>query len=106
MGKLYAILQEVFKLTRTWLFGEAEYESTETFQENYDRLFGCCEACGYMIEVEETKDSRKTMILDGSDMEHIRIKFVGDKVERINKWQYTDRKGYTELIGKEEIVVN
>ena len=93
-------------MTRTWLFGEAEYESTETFQENFDRLFHTAESCGYMIEVEDTKDGRKTMILDGSDLEHVRIKFVEDKVERINKWQFTDRKGYTELVGKEEIVVN
>ncbi len=92
-------------MTRTWLFGEAEYESSETFEENYKRLFHCAESCGYMIEVEDTKDGRKTMILDGSDLEHVRIKFVGDKVERINKWQYTDRRNITELVSKEEIVV-
>ena len=93
-------------MTRTWLFGEAEYESTETFQENYERLFRCCEACGYMIDVEKKDTEWKSMVLDGSDLEHVRIKFQGDKVIRITKWQYTDRTGEMELIGKEQLVVN
>lgn len=93
-------------MTRTWLFGEAEYESSETFQENYDRLWDCGEQCGYMVEVEKKDDEFKTIVIDGSDLEHVRIKFQGDKVLRINKWQYTDRTGEMELIGKEEIVVN
>ena len=93
-------------MTRTWLFGEAEYESTETFQENHDRLFHTAESCGYMIEVEDHKNGIKTMILDGSDMEQVRIKFIGDKVALILKWQYTDRRNITELVSKEEIVIN
>jgi len=93
-------------LTRTWLFGEAEYESTETFQENYDRLFGCCEACGYMIESQKAKGGTTAIILDGADLEHVVIRFLGDKVIGITKRQYTDRTGDMKLYSREEIVVN
>ena len=93
-------------MTRTWLFGEAEYESTENFHENYKRLWDCGEACGYMVDVEKKSEEFQTIVIDGSDLEHVRIKFQGDKVLRITKWQYTDRTGEMELIGKEEIVVN
>ncbi|MEK0338038.1 MAG: hypothetical protein QQN41_11450 [Nitrosopumilus sp.] len=93
-------------MTRTWLFGEAEYESTESFEENFKRLWDCGEACGYMVEVEKKDDEFKTIVIDGSDLEHVRIKFQGDKVIRIIKRQYTDRTGEIKLYSREEIVVN
>lgn len=92
---------------RTWLFGEAEYESSETFMENYLRLFNTAEACGYMIEREKGKKFQ-VIVIDGSDLEHVRITFLADTdhVSKITKWQYTDRSGEVELINKEEIHVN
>jgi hypothetical protein len=94
-------------LTRTWLFGEAEYESSETFEENYARLFKTAEACGYMIEKEVGRLFR-VIVVDGSDLEHVRITFLNhtDELSKITKWQYTDRSGEMELINKEEINVN
>ena len=37
-------------MTRVWLFGEAEWETTEDFKKNSDRLFDVSENCGYMIQ--------------------------------------------------------
>ena len=91
-------------MTRTWLFGEAEYESTENFQENFDRLFKTAEACGYMIE-ETGQGQSKNIVLDGSDLEHVVIKFFGSKPYKILKRQYTDRTGELELVSKGEIVI-
>ena len=92
-------------MTRTWLFGEAEYESDETFQENYDRLFHTAESCGYMIGITG-KGMNKNLVLDGSDLEHVVIKYFGSKPYRITKRQYTDRTGEMKLLSYEEIVVN
>jgi len=95
-------------MVRTWLFGEAEYESSEDFMQNYDRLFHCAEACGYMIEREKGSKFR-VIVLDGSDMEHVRITFENDKkiATKITKWQFTDRNPeHIELINKEILVVN
>ncbi|MEK6829264.1 MAG: hypothetical protein AABY15_03990 [Nanoarchaeota archaeon] len=56
---------------KVWLFGEAEFETTETFQQNYERLFDVAEACGYMI----SKDNKCGILLVGSDNEEVRIQF-------------------------------
>ena len=93
-------------MTRTWLFGEAEYESNENFHENFVRLFKTAEACGYMIEDKEGEGGTKQIVLDGSDLEHVVIRFLGDKVIGITKRQYTDRTGEMKLFSREEIVVN
>ena len=94
-------------MTRTWLFGEAEYESTESFDENFKRLWDCGEACGYMVEVEKHNVTR-VIVIDGADLEHVRITFEGDKVTKIKKWQYTDRDGEMELklVNEEQLVIN
>lgn len=91
-------------MTRIWLFGEAEYETTETFKENAERLFHVSESCGYMIEVIETP-KKNQLILDGADLEHIVLTFIKDKLISAVKEQWTDRTGHNELVGSENIVV-
>lgn len=59
------------RILRVWLFGEAEFETNESPEENYDRLFNVSEACGYMID----KDSKGGIMLVGSDNEEVRIQF-------------------------------
>jgi len=97
-------------MTRTWLFGEAEYESTENYRENFLRLFKCGEACGYMIEAKPYSGvgsvMNRTLVLDGSDLEHVVLAFKGDELIKIFKRQYTDRTGKMELVSKEELVIN
>jgi len=94
-------------MTRTWLFGEAEYESTESIKENYDRLFYCAESCGYMIEIIKCKNGRTCIKLDGSDLEHIEMFFdAKNKIDYIEKVQYTDRnRNCLEMVSKEELIV-
>jgi len=93
-------------MTRTWLFGEAEYESTESFDENFKRLFHCAESCGYMIDAKEFKDDSKIIVLDGSDLENVHILFEGDLATTIIKTQRTDRTGKMEVLSEEKIVIN
>ncbi len=97
-------------MTRTWLFGEAEYESTENYKENFIRLFKCGEACGYMIEAKPDKNFRtksdRILVMDGADLEHVEMFFEGDKLLIIHKTQYTDRTGEMEVISREELVIN
>lgn len=97
-------------MTRTWLFGEAEYESTENYRENFLRLFKCGEACGYMIEAKPhpgvSSLMDRTLVMDGSDLEHVVLAFKGDDLVKIYKRQYTDRTGKMELVSNEELVIN
>lgn len=53
---------------RTWLFGEAEWDSNESFDQNKSRLFDVAEACGYMID-----SNNKDIIMQGNDGERIKI---------------------------------
>lgn len=69
---------------RVWLFGEAEFETIESPEENYDRLFNVAESCGYMID----KDSKGGILLVGSDNEEVRIQF--SPVLKIVKCQRDD----------------
>lgn len=93
-------------MTRTWLFGEAEYESSETFQQNADRLFNTAEACGYMINSREFKDGSKIIVLDGADLENVHIIFIGNRATSIIKTQKTDRTGKMEVLSEEKLVIN
>ncbi len=96
-------------MTRTWLFGEAEYESTENFKENFLRLFKCGEACGYMTEAKPNLSkgvNHRILVMDGSDLEHVEMFFDGDKLLKILKIQYTDRTGSMEVYSREEIGIN
>lgn len=94
-------------MTRTWLFGEAEYESTETMKENFDRLFNCGEACGYMVHTKKYQNDTYAILINGADLECVQIHFTAEKkLIAITKQQFTDRTGEMELVGLEEIVVS
>lgn len=54
---------------RILLFGEAEFETDETPEQNFTRLFDVAEACGYMID----RDAKGGIMLVGSDNEEARI---------------------------------
>ena len=73
-------------MTRTWLFGEAEYESTETFEENFKRLWDCGEQCGYMTYKKNYRNGNHAILMDGGDEEHVRMlfnnKFEITKIEK------------------------
>ena len=58
------------KSNRTWLFGEAEWDSNETFDQNRLRLFDVAEACGYMID---TGKSQSHVHMNGNDGESVKI---------------------------------
>lgn len=62
-------------MTRIWLFGEAEYETTETFEQNFKRLFKVSEACGYMIGQTHEK-THERILLEGTDLDVIKIVFA------------------------------
>jgi hypothetical protein len=73
-------------LVRTWLFGEAEYESTETYEENFKRLWKCGEDCGYMTYQKNYRNGYHAILMDGGDEEHVRLlfnnKFEITKIEK------------------------
>lgn len=94
------------EMTRTWLFGEAEYESTETRQENFERLFNTAECCGYMVNTKNFRNGCSEITMEGSDLESVRMLFRGDKILSIKKVQMTDRNGKMELYSKEDLVVS
>ncbi len=63
-------------MTRIWLFGEAEYETSESFEQNFDRLFKVSEACGYMIGQPNHKlESVQNIIIEGTDLDVVKILF-------------------------------
>jgi hypothetical protein len=60
---------------RLWLFGEAEYETTESFKQNSERLFDVAENCGYMI-----RQGKTILELQGTDLDVVSIKLhTGEK---------------------------
>ena len=64
---------------RLWLFGEAEYETNQTFKQNSERLFDVSEACGYMISQSKTR-----IQMQGTDLDVIEIKLhTGEKSNMI-----------------------
>ncbi len=63
-------------MTRLWLFGEAEYETSETFEENFKRLFDVSEACGYMIGQPKHKLSDvQNILIEGTDLDVVKVLF-------------------------------
>ena len=63
-------------MTRLWLFGEAEYETSETFEQNFERLFDVSEACGYMIGQPTHKlTGVKNILIEGTDLDVVKILF-------------------------------
>lgn len=64
-------------MSRIWLFGEAEFETSEDFEENYKRLFDVSEACGYMIAKQRQKDTpqNQVILLEGTDLDVIKVLF-------------------------------
>jgi len=94
-------------MTRTWLFGEAEFESEESFEKNFRRLWNCGEACGYMVHTKKYDNDTKAIILQGSDLECVQIHYDKfDSVIAITKQQWTDRTGEMELIEVTSIGIN
>jgi len=92
-------------MTRTWLFDE--YESTETMKENFDRLFDCREACGYMVHIKKYQNETSAIIIQGAHFECVQIHFdKNQKLIAITKQQFTDRTGEMKLVGVESIVVS
>ncbi len=63
-------------MTRLWLFGEAEYETSETFEENFKRLFDVSEACGYMIGQPKHKlKGVQQILIEGTDLDVVKVLF-------------------------------
>ena len=63
-------------MTRLWLFGEAEYETSETFEENFKRLFDVSEACGYMIGQPKHKlPGVQNILIEGTDLDVVKVLF-------------------------------
>ena len=63
-------------MTRLWLFGEAEYETSETFEQNFERLFDVSEACGYMIGNPKHKITGvQNILIEGTDLDVVKILF-------------------------------
>ena len=63
-------------MTRLWLFGEAEYETSETFEQNFARLFDVSEACGYMIGMPKHKlEGVQNILIEGTDLDVVKILF-------------------------------
>lgn len=63
-------------MSRLWLFGEAEYETSETFEQNFERLFDVSEACGYMIGQPKHKLAGvQTILIEGTDLDVIKVLF-------------------------------
>ena len=92
-------------MVRTWLFGEAEYESTETMEQNFKRLWDCGEACGYMVSTKKYENGTTAIILNGADLECVQIHYKDDKMVGITKQQWTDRKGEMELLESGAVAV-
>lgn len=94
-------------MTRTWLFGEAEYESTETMEENFKRLWKCGEACGYMVDTKKYDNETSAILINGADLECVQIHYDKEqKLIAITKQQFTDRTGEMELLGVETIGIS
>ena len=64
-------------MSRIWLFGEAEYETSESFEENYKRLFDVSECCGYMITSNRQKKTpqNQVILLEGTDLDVVKVLF-------------------------------
>ncbi len=59
-----------------WLFGEAEYDTTKSFEENYQSLFDVSEACGYMIAQPKHKlEGVQNILIEGTDLDVVKILF-------------------------------
>ena len=59
-----------------WLFGEAEYDTTKSFDENFKQLFKVSEACGYMISrPEHSLKGVQNILIEGTDLDVVKILF-------------------------------
>ena len=63
-------------MTSIWLFGEAEYDTSKSFEENYQSLFDVSEACGYMIGNPKHKITGvQNILIEGTDLDVVKILF-------------------------------
>lgn len=80
------------------LFGELELDLAESRQRIYKDAFKISEACGYSI-----REEGDLIIIEGTDLERVEIKFQGSKAVSYTKIQYSDIGMELQEIEREEI---
>ncbi len=90
-------------MTEIWLFGEASWNTKQTGNQNFERLFKVSEACGYFIDYQ-----KNGFDMIGTDCDAIKIRFVevmGEKRLRIDIGRFNEAKSKLEDIWKNVLLV-